>query len=183
MKTKSRFTFIIAILAVLALCISCCLPRAFSQTATEQPHQTFFNSVTGYFTSFNTNYDSVFATHKGTLWAGQDWQGGAHASSSLGLEYLVYKQLSVDSETRFADLTGNVKAQQIGLGYNVDVHDTRLTGFLAGSYDFDTEKACPILGIRAKKLLTDHTFAFTEFVVPIEKQARPRLGFGVGFVF
>lgn len=150
---------------------------------TEQPHQTFFNSVTGYFTSYNANLDSVFATHKGTLWAGQDWQGGAHASSSLGLEYIVYKQFSLDSEIRFADLTGNVKSQQIGVGYNVDVHDVRITGFIAGDYDFETDSARANLGLRAKKLLTDHTFSFVEFVIPIEKQARPRLGFGLGFVF
>ncbi len=159
----------------------CFLLSAFSQT--EQPHQTFFNSVTGYFTSFNTNLDTIFANHKGTLWAGQDWQGGAHASSSLGLEYLVYKKFSFDSETRFADLTGNVKSQQIGIGYNVDVHDVRLTGFAAGGYDFDLDNAYPVIGLRAKKLLTEHTFSFIEFVVPIEKQSRPRLGFGVGFVF
>lgn len=175
MKIKLLFTLIIA-----AVCL---VVPAVAQTSTEQPHQTFFNTVTGYFTSFNTNLDSVFATHKGTLWAGQDWQGGAHASSSLGLEYLVYKGFSLDSETRFADLTGNVKSQQIGVGYNVDIHDVRLTGFIAGDYDFDFNDARADIGLRAKKLLTDHTFSFVEFVVPIEKQSRPRLGFGVGFVF
>lgn len=173
MKIKTSIAVVLSVFCIL-----------FSASAqTEQPHQTFFNSVTSYFASFNTNYDSVFATHKGTIWAGQDWQGGAHASSSLGLEYLVYKQFSFDSETRFADLTGNVKSQQIGVGYNVDVHDVRLTGFAAGGYDFETDKAYPVIGLRAKKLLTEHTFSFVEFVVPIEKQARPRLGFGLGFVF
>ena len=138
MKIK---TYIAVVLSVFCILFS-------ASAQTEQPHQTFFNSVT-----------------------------------SLGLEYLVYKQFSFDSETRFAGLTGNVKSQQIGVGYNVDVHDVRLTGFAAGGYDFETDKAYPVIGLRAKKLLTEHTFSFIEFVVPIEKQARPRLGFGLGFVF
>lgn len=166
---------------IAAVILAVSLTAASAQT--EQPHQTFFNSVTGYFTSFNTNLDSVFTTHKGTLWVGQDWQGGAHASSSLGLEYVVYKGFSLDSETRFADLTGNVKSQQIGVGYNIDMHDVRITGFVAGDYDFESTNATADLGLRAKKLLTEHTFSFVEFVIPIEKQSRPRLGFGLGFVF
>lgn len=148
-----------------------------------QPHQTFFDSVTGYFSSHNTNYAGILQSHKGTLWSGQDWQAGAHISTSLGLEYLVYKQISLDSETRFSDLTGSVSSQQIGAGYNVDIIDVRLTGFVAGSYNFDTDRITPQIGLRAKKLLTDHTFSFVGFVVPIQHKANPRIELGVGFVF
>lgn len=159
-----------------------------AQVETPEPPLTvqteFFGSVSSYFTSFNTNFAGIWETHRGTLWLGQDFQGGAHASTSLGLEYIVYKNFSLDSETRFEDVTGNVSTQQFGIGYNVHVTDVRITGFVAASVDMRQEDVGCVIGLRAKKLLTENTFAFTELAVPVQKNgSRPRLGLGAGFLF
>jgi len=157
----------------------------FSQTTppAELPHQTFLNSVTAYFSSFNTNLDSIFVTHKGDLWAGPNWQGGAHASTSLGLDYDVYKKLSFGSETRFEDITGNVGSQQFSLGYGIVVHDVKLTGLVGGAWGFKESKLRPLVGVSAKKLMTEHTFTAIGLDIPFVKNTKPELKLSTGLVF
>ena len=158
-----------------------------AQVSTVNPsdpaHVGFFNTFTGYFSSFNTNFDGILDAHKGTLWLGQDMQGGAHTSTSLGLEYTAYKSFGICSKTRLEDVTGEVKSQSLGAAYNIIVHDVRISGAILGSYDFKESRAQAQFEIAALKILTEHTFANVRFLVPVEKQSRPILTLGGGFIF
>ena len=169
-------TLVIAVVALATFAVK-------AQTNVPANHTEFFSGVMSYFSSFNTNYDGILTLHKGTLWAGANFQGGAHNSSSLGLEYKFWKQFSLDSETRFADVSGTIHEQQLGVGYNVEIHDVRITGYAAGLRNFDEDKFKAVLGIRVKKLMTQHTFTFLGLAVPLEKDSRPRIEVGTGFVF
>lgn len=148
--------------------------------------QTFFDSVIGYFSTINTNLDTTFRDHKGSLWMGAQFNGGAHTGSQLGLSYDVWKSVSLESASVFADVSGLVDSQQIGVGYNITVHDTRLTVYVMGGIQFpenaDNRAVCE-LGLRVKKALTEHTFAGMGLSARIEKHASPMLTVFTGFCF
>lgn len=175
MKTK---------LAAIAFALSL-VAGADAQTNT-LPHQTFFDAVTGYFTSFNTNLDTTFADHRGDLWMGAQFNGGAHTGAQLGLSYRVWGNFSLESATVFADVSGNVDSQQLGIGYSVVVHDAKITGYAVGGIQFpefaDNRAVCEI-GVRVKKALTIHSFAGVGLSARIEKHASPMLTIFSGFTF
>jgi len=129
----------------------------------------FFTSVQSYFTSFDTNNDSTFATARGELATGVDsTQGGVPLANSLRLSYNVYKptnsavQLSLESVTRNSGIAGTLVSEQFGLGVNFIIHDAKLTLYGDGGYNFNgvkSDKYFAEIGARAEKALTTHTFA------------------------
>jgi len=123
----------------------------------------FFGTVQSYFTSFNTNLDTTFASERGSIWTGVDSiQGGSVAlANCLGASYKVYKGLSLESVTRNSGIAGTVVSEQSGLGLNFVIHDTKLTGYADFGYALGEakDKLYGELGLRVQKALTEHTFA------------------------
>lgn len=167
-----------------SFCILPCAAQA-ADTSPAPDHTSFFNTTLGYFTSFNPELEGQLTNHAGTFWTGPVWKSGAHNATALGLEYSVYKNFAAISETRFEDVTGNVAAQRLGVGYNINVHDVRLTGYVAGEYNFDkaNAKAGGVIGLSVIKLLTEHTFTGLQMDVPLEKNTVPLFTIKVGILF
>ncbi len=126
----------------------------------------FFQSVTTYFTSFNTNLNSTFGEAKGSVWVGLDSLQNEQTplANSIGLSYRLAKRITAETVIRDAGITGAIVNWQGGFGLNVVVHDAQLTGYAHGGYDFirnegaDQRFYCE-LGLRAAKALTEHTYA------------------------
>lgn len=166
------------------------LALAFSLSAKGQTNgepSSFFGSVQLYLTSFNTNLDSTFGAtnYRGSVLVGADYVQGVNISSSLGLSYDIGKSSwSAESMTRNAGIAGTILSQQAGIGYNIVVHDTKLTGFLEGGYDFQQDKPYAAVGARILKALTTHTFAGTGLEVHINNHlSTPVVTLFTGFTF
>ena len=123
---------------------------------------TFFDSVTGYFSSFNPELEGTF-TNRGTFWTSVDSiQGGDNPmANSIGMSYSIWKAVAVEGVFRNSGVAGSVVNGQGGLGLGVVVHDVRLTVYGDGGYAF-AERRDPVygeIGVRVMKALTTHTFA------------------------
>lgn len=129
----------------------------------------FFGSVTGYFTSFNTNYDASVAAARMSLWTGADSLQGAGVplANSLGLSYNVYAptnsslRLSIETVIRNSGVAGTIVSDQIGGGVGFIFHDTKFTAYADGGYDFiaTKDRFYGEVGLRLQKNLTENTFA------------------------
>lgn len=158
----------------------------------------FLTSVQDYFTSFNTNLDGTFGASKASLWTGVDSiQGGdAPLANDLGVSYNVYKQtLSIESVTRSGGVAGALMSEQAGIGFNVIVHDARLTLYADGGYDLAAKDGLTAkgkathpnrmfgeIGLRAAKALTAHTYGFVGVAAQLPKNAQV-FSAGVGITF
>jgi hypothetical protein len=130
---------------------------------------TFVQTVTGFFTSFNTNLDCTF-TNRGTLWAGvanNIGGGGSALQNELGFSYTVWGGAAPEVIIRNGGMSGSVDSLQGGLSYGYVVVDTRLAAYLDGGYSWDTKKAYGEIGARVSKALTTHTFAQVSYGVQI----------------
>lgn len=129
----------------------------------------FFGSVTGYFTSFNTNYDASVAAARMSLWTGADSLQGAGVplANSLGLSYNIYAptnsslRLSIENVIRNSGVAGTIVSDQIGGGVGFIFHDTKFTAYADGGYDFiaTKDRFYGEGGLRLQKNLTENTFA------------------------
>lgn len=176
---------LLTIIAAVALCVS-----AYSQTNTPPDSGSFLQSVTSYFTTFNTNLDSTFGTERGSIWTGVDSiQGGdAPLANSLGLSYNIWKAVSAESVLRNSGVAGTVLSEQAGFGLSFIVHDAKLTLYADAGYNFQEEstkfedKLFGELGIRAEKALTTHTFLGVGMGVRVPNSEQVFTAFG-GFTF
>jgi len=160
MKTK------LILLSAILLCITA------SAQVTNTP-LSFFGSVTEYFTSHNLNLTNAFGAHKGEAWTSLDSiQGNASTSAKLadaiGLQYSVYDHLSIESVLRTSGVAGTIVSEQTGLGLNFVIIDTKLTLYADAGYDLEKSHLTGSkfkddlfgeIGVRAKKALTENTFA------------------------
>src|SRR6185312_15256921 len=124
-----------------------------SHAQTNTPDGNFFSSVTGYFTSFNTNLESDVLAARGQLWTGADslqGNGTVPLANSLGLSYNVYQpsnspvRLGFESVTRNSGVAGTIVSEQIGPNLKLIIHDVTLTLAVDPLYDFavqDTKNA------------------------------------------
>lgn len=179
---KSILAIIVSILAI-AVGVQ-------GQTTNQTPQGTFFGSVKTYFTSFDTNSTTFGTNSTFDVWAGADYQNNLNFANSIGIEYKVGSLLSLESVTRNAGIAGTILSQQVGLGLNKTVYDTKLTGFIDGAYDFQLGRPYISPGLRVKKALTDHTFAGIGIEVPFYfkggssgRQVNPVVTLFTGFVF
>jgi len=150
----------------------------------------FFNTVSGYFTTFNPSLTNTFAA-KTTLWTGVDSQQGSGSSlaNEIGASYNVYGPLSLESVTRDGGVSGTLVSEQFGLGLNFIVVDTRLTLYGDAGYKLDSPTGSKFqdnlygeIGIRVAKALTEHTFAWVGIGAQFPTKAQVFEG-GVGFTF
>lgn len=176
--------------AVVALIMLLCLlfsgGQASAQTnAVPTTPATFFTSVSQYFASFDTNKTTFAKTNECDFWAGADYVSGVNISSSLGLEYQLWKKVSVESVTRNAGIAGTILSQQIGVGLNATLYDVKITGYLDGGYDFLHKQPYAALGARVKKALTQNTFAGLGLEAQVMKHgsSTPTISIFTGFTF
>ncbi len=180
-------------IAILSSAILACAP-VFAQTSTNDPAPpattpppasgsgSFFSSVAGYFSSFNTNMDGSVAAARGSLWTGADsLQGGnVPLANSLGISYNLYQpsnspvRIGIESVTRNSGVAGTLVSEQFGPNLKFIIHDVTLTAYADPLYDFAAQATknakgktiaadrfgCEI-GLRLQKQLTEHTFAGT----------------------
>ncbi len=145
---------------------------AFALAAKAQTNtpQSFFGTVSSYFTTHNLELTNTFGAHKGEAWTSLDSiQGNGSTSAKLadaiGLQYSVYDHLSLENVLRTSGIAGTIVGDQFGLGINFVIIDTKLT--LYGDAGYNLENSSPKfkdnlfgeIGVRAKKALTDNTFA------------------------
>ena len=151
----------------------------------------FLNSAFSYFTSFNTNLDSTFGSHRGSLFTGVDSiQGaGVNMANSIGLSYDLYAgtnnlRLSVESVTRNSGVAGTLLSEQAGLGVSFIVHDARLTVYADGGYWIydEPDRYYAEIGLRAQKALTEHTYAWVAAAAQLPGN-RQVFSAGVGITF
>lgn len=133
----------------------------------------FGNTVLGYFTSFNTNYDVTFKNNRFDLWTGASAiQGGVNplvndiagsydlwrptqANTNSG----TFTALSVEALARNSGVAGSIVSGQGGLGFSVIVHDTKATVYLdGGSYAEGRGALFGEVGVRVKKAIGTHFF-------------------------
>lgn len=173
-----------------------------SQAQTNMP-PTFFNSLEGYFASFNTNLDSTFATERAEIAVGVDSiQGGATPlANSFRISYNVYQPsngvtaISIENVIENAGVQGTILSEQAGIGLSFVIHDTKLTGYADGLYDFQphtttnakgkVRKASAFggeIGIRVEKAMTTHTFAGIGLGVVLPRNEQKLQAF-TGFTF
>jgi hypothetical protein len=158
---------------------------------------TFLNTVQDYFTSFNTNLDGTFGLSKASLWTGVDSiQGGAvPLANELGVSYSLYKSLSAENVIRNSGVAGTLVSDQLGFGFNVIVHDARLTLYADGGYDIAASNTVNAkgktvhpdrlfgeVGIRAAKALTEHTYGWIGVGAQLPKNSQV-FSAGIGVTF
>jgi len=172
-------------------------------THAQTTNGTFFNSLEGYFASFNTNLDSTFATERLEVATGVDsvQNGSVPLANSLRLSYAVYQpsngvtQVSIENVVDNSGLAGTIVSEQAGIGFGFIVHDTKLTGYLDGLYDFNpqtsvnkkgktvTDSAIGAeVGVRVEKAMTLHTFSGIGLGVVLPRNEQKFQAF-TGFTF
>lgn len=163
---------ILAFIAFTGLLAAAGLCRA--QTNTPPPQQ-FYQTVFGYFSSFNTNLSDTFSTDTVDISAGADTVDNANMAASFTVEVLPFRSssnvlasgLSIESVTRNATVAGILVSEQGGIGWSATHIDTRVTGYVDFGRRFDTSQNYFAPGLRVKKALTDNTFAGVGLELPI----------------
>lgn len=175
MKSKFTSLFLASMLAMPLL--------AHAQTNTPQ---NFFQSVQGYFTSFDTN-STTFLTDKIDISLGTATIENAQLAADFLAEFQVKNPLSLEIDIRNTTVAGTVLSYAGGLGYNITHFDTRITGYIDGGYKTDTKSAYFAPGIRVKKALTANTYAGIGIELPINlsgnRPITPTYVISAGFKF
>lgn len=179
-----RKLMLVAILGVSAL-------SAVAQTNPPVAPPNFFESIGGYFTSFNTNYLATFGEHKISLATGVDslqGNGTVPLANSLRLSYNLIQPtinltnttglvLGLEEVTRNSGVAGTIVSQQAGFKAGFVVVDTEIDGYVDGGYNFyndvnTKQKIFCEFGLRVQKALTLNTYAGVGLgeQVPINRQ-------------
>lgn len=143
-----------------------------AQTATTNTPQSFFATVTKYFTEFNPNLTNTFGAHKGEAWTSLDSIQGngssdAKLDDAIGLQYSVYDHLSLENVLRTSGIAGTIVSDQLGIGLNFTVIDAQITLYGDAGYNLEhnntfanfKDSIFGEVGARAKKALSENTFA------------------------
>lgn len=147
-----------------------------AQTATNapaSPESSFYSTVLGWFSSQNTNLVSTFATDAVDVNVGAAYVNNVDTASTLGIEWMAYRPVSLEEETYNAGIAGTVLAQEAGVGLNATVVDMRFTGHVDGGYDFANARSYVKAGVRVKKALTANTYMGADLSVEEALNNRP----------
>ena len=172
--------------ALLLLACGATATQAQTTNATPPTPDSFVKTVENYFTSFDTNLDLTFGAtnYRGSVIVGADYVQSVNISSSLGISYDIGKGFSAESTTRNAGIAGVILSQQAGIGYNLVIHDLKITGFIEPGYDFNSRQVYGAIGARLSKALTTHTFAGIGLEEHIgSRVSTPILSVFTGFTF
>lgn len=123
----------------------------------------FWTTAANYFTSFNTNLASTFATtgaapYHGSIWTGPALQNNIGIGNDAGVSFEIAKNISAESVTRNLGVLNTIQAQEVGLAYNYVYVDTKLTAGVAGGMRFSPNQGYVAGFAMIEKALTTHTF-------------------------
>ncbi len=128
------------------------------------PNDSFLATAGSYFTTFNTNYAGTFDTgtnghYHGSLWTGAVLQNNINLGQEIGLSYNVYKNISLEAVTLNAGVFNTILSQEVGVGYNIVLVDTKITGGIMGGLRLSPSHQGYGAGfLMLEKALTTHTF-------------------------
>lgn len=186
---KTFILLILSILSTLSFARAQTSPTNNNSTITG-PSATFFDSVIGYFSSINTNFDSTFASSKCEITLGSAYANNVNTASTLNFEYKLGGAFVLDAGCDNAGIAGTLLSAQAGIGVYRVVHDIELSAFVDGGYDFSINHPFVEPRVEVKKALTPNTFAGvslgSRFFIqkPTSGNAiTPTLALFVGFVF
>lgn len=151
-------------IAILTVALTAVLGQA--QTVPISPQQSFFDTVTQYFSSMNSNLTTFTLGNHAELSLGFDTVGQDRLAASFLVEVPVWKAFSIEGNVRNATVLGDVVTAQGGIGYSVVKYDTKLTAFVDGGYRWDTKQSFVAPGVRVKKALTQNTYAGVGIELP-----------------
>ena len=124
------------------------------------PPSSFIDTATGYFTSFNTNFATTFGTNtRGTLWTGAVLQNNVNIGQEVGASYNIGKGFSIEAATLNLGVFNTIESQELGIGYNLVIVDTKITAELGGGMRFAPKQGFIAGSVMLEKALTTHTFA------------------------
>lgn len=163
---KNEIKYILAA-TVLLLC------AGYSQAQTNAP--TFFNSLEGYFTSFNTNYDISAATIECDT--GYKQVTGVGAANVLNLQYNVTlggsDKFHIKSSDQFSGVGSAFNDAEVGIGYDlIQYYDTELEFNVLGGYSWTEHSAIIDPELEVKKLMTPNTYSGIGISLPFYPKGR-----------
>lgn len=187
-NAKRNFKAVRDAMAKVVLILTVVLFATIARAQTTPP--TFFNSVESYFSSFNTNLDSTFATERLEIAIGVDsvQSGVTPLANTLRISYTVYQPsnsvtaLSLENVVDNSGVAGTIVSEQFGVGFSFIIHDTKLTGYADALYEFKTHDIMAEIGLRVEKALTTHTFAGIGLGVVVPRNEQKFQAF-TGFTF
>ena len=170
--------------------IAAALLCAFTLTAQTPPtdNQSFFKSVSLYFTELNTNLDSTFGAMNGCASAGvaSIQKGGVTLANDITLSIAPskLKGFGFSASVRDSGVAGTIVSAQGGVEYHYITHDVDLTPYLhGGKWLMDTyKKPFAEIGLRVSKALTTHTYSMIGLGVQLPTGGKVILG-EAGFTF
>lgn len=143
-----------------------CIVNSNAQTQPSTPQQSFFDTVSKYFTSFNTNLTTFTSKSHAEISMGLDTVNNDTLTASFLVEAPVWKSFSLEANVRNRTVFGDITTAGGGVGYSIVKWDTKLTGFVDGGYDWTTKRSFVEPGIRIKKALTENTYAGVGISIP-----------------
>jgi hypothetical protein len=166
-----RFAFflVLAITASGALA----LQTALGQTAVPTNAPTIFNSISTYFTGFDSNYNAI-AQHGIHVETATVYENGVGVEAEMEADYQFGKAngFLLGATVDNAGIGGTIVDSDLRLGYAINYLDTRFSAGLDGGYRFDLGRAEAGIWGRAEKLATDNTGLY------LELEEKPDFGAG-----
>lgn len=193
MRLPKLLTIIISVAAIFAASFTVVNAQNNTNTIPDPPPSNTGNILDAgvrYFSTWNTNYESTFRDHKGSVWTGVgSVQGGqTPLVNEVGISRDIYKIFGAEAVTRDSGVAGTIVSQQAGVNANFVVHDAKLMVYLDGGYNFQAtrdpgaSKFFGEFGLRFLKALTENTYAGVGFGNQVPDNVRI-LGAYAGFVF
>lgn len=180
---------LLAILPLFAAMLAGAQPLPITQTTPPADAPAFYKVALNYFTAFNPELDGAFTNSHGQVTMGMDSlnSGPANLANSLGISYNVWKLIAIESTTRNSGIAGTILSQGLGLSLNFPIHDAELTLYAEGVVALykdppRAEKFQGEIGVRVKKALTTHTFAYVGMGAQLPKNNQIFTA-GAGFNF
>ena len=156
-----------------------------SQAQTQTNLPSFFNSLEGYLTSFNTNYTFAGVTFEADT--GYKQVTGIGAASVLDLQYDIGKFHILNSD-QFSGVGSAVNDVEGGVGYDVvQYYDTVVEANLGAGYSWTYQSAVIDPELDVKKKMTPNTFSEIGISLPFYTRAKfnqtPTFKVAAGFTF
>lgn len=135
---------------------------SFTAVAQTNIQTTFFQSVSSYFTSFDTN-STTFKTPV-DIWTADNYRSGVNSSAELGASYDLWHPstntaIAPEFVFRNAGIAGTVVGEQGGVDFSIIHYDAKLSAYLDLGYSQFDSRGYIEVGIRAKKALSQNTYA------------------------
>jgi hypothetical protein len=148
MKQFTKTLFATALVFLLAFNLQ---PSAFSEGVPTggQPDASTGSGIVDQIKSFLTQPDTGLGTFtdakKYDIWAASCFENNINADAAIGIDYAIYKHLTIDSVTRIWNSNDTIKSQTINIGVEVPIGDMKIGAYTGGVYRFDDK--CPAFDV------------------------------------